>query len=106
MNPNEYSDRLHLGSVPSTFVNAKILRQNETKAEKILWQFIRNRRLKDKKFRRQHAIAGYVLDFYCHECKLGIELDGKIHLKKENRISDHERTQVLDMHGVTVVRFT
>ena len=84
MNKNEYSDRLHLGSVPSTFGNAKLLRQNETDPEKILWQYIRNNRLMDKKFRRQHTIAGCVLDFYCHECKLGIELDGKIHLKKKS----------------------
>jgi very-short-patch-repair endonuclease len=61
--------------------------------------------LKGKKFRRQHALDKYVLDFYCHECKLAIELDGVIHDEKMNRQYDEARTSVLNDWGITVIRF-
>lgn len=66
---------------------------------------IRNRQLKGKKFRRQHAIAHYVLDFYCHECKLAVEVDGSYHKSEEAREYDKGRTALLNAHGITVLRF-
>src|SRR5262245_40939702 len=87
--------RLHQGAKPSTFGHAKELRCESTNAEKILWSLLRNRQFKGKKFRRQHAIAHYVADFYCHECKLIIELDGNHHAGKEAKEDDDARTKVL-----------
>jgi very-short-patch-repair endonuclease len=101
----EYKDNLHKGARPSTFKNACNLRHRETEAEKKLWKFLRNRQLLGKKFRRQHAIIKYVLDFYCHECKLAVELDGGIHTKEEIREYDLARTGILKEYGITVIRF-
>jgi very-short-patch-repair endonuclease len=101
----EYSDNLHKGAKASTFENAKELRHNETPAEKKLWQCLRNRQLKGLKFRRQHPIDKYVLDFYCHECKLAIELDGGIHDQKMNKLYDEARTTDLNEEGIKVIRF-
>lgn len=58
---------------------AKNLRRFSTEAESILWEILQNRKFRDLKFRRQHPIGRYIADFYCHEIKLVIELDGKIH---------------------------
>ena len=80
-----YTDSLHKGSKPSTHKHAREVRKSETEAEQKLWSLLRNRHLKQKKFRRQHAIAGYVLDFYCHECNLAIELDGEHHTATETK---------------------
>ena len=63
--------------------NAKYLRENQSDTEKFLWYFLRNRHLANAKFRRQHPIAGYIADFYCHEHKLIIELDGGQHFINE-----------------------
>ena len=104
-NEKNYIENLHQNATPSTFQNARDLRHNETNAEKKLWQLIRNRQINGRKFRRQHAIADYVLDFYCHECKLAIELDGGIHNLKENKQYDIARTNVLNEFQITVLRF-
>ena len=86
-------------------MHAKVLRHAGTESEKILWSLLRNRQLKGKKFRRQHAFADYTLDFYCHECKLAIELDGSIHTIKENQEYDIARTNLLNEYGIKVIRF-
>lgn len=87
------------------------LRNNPTKAEELLWQYLRNRRLMGKKFLRQHPIIHqtalnehffYIPDFYCSELKLAIELDGGIHLKRIEH--DKHRDEVLNSLGVEVLR--
>jgi very-short-patch-repair endonuclease len=105
MDEINYKDNLHKGSNASTHQYAKELRHAETEAEKILWALIRNRQLKGKKFRRQHAFANYILDFYCHECKLAIELDGNVHREKENQEYNAVRTKLLNENGIKVIRF-
>ena len=65
----------------------------------------RNRQLKGKKFRRQHALDKYVQDFYCHECKLAVELDRAIHQKPLNRQYDEARTGDLNKFEMEVIRF-
>ena len=70
---------------------ARELRQNETDAERLLWRLLRNRYLAGAKFRRQHPFPPYVLDFYCHELKLAIELDGGLHNLPEGRLHDKVR---------------
>jgi very-short-patch-repair endonuclease len=104
-NDKEYIESLHKNAKPSTFQNARELRQTETDAERKLWQLIRNHKLKGKKFRRQHAIDKFILDFYCHECKLAIELDGGIHDLNENKQYDAARTDTLNQLHITVLRF-
>jgi very-short-patch-repair endonuclease len=105
MKDKDYFDKLYKGAKSSTFRNAKELRSAETEAEKKLWELLRNRRLKGKKFRRQHAIGDFVLDFYCSECKLTIELDGEIHNQKEIQQYDLARTAKLKDYDITVIRF-
>ncbi|MCZ2127726.1 MAG: homocysteine S-methyltransferase family protein [Anaerolineales bacterium] len=81
------------------------LRENATDAEALMWRLLRNRAIHDAKFRRQHPIKGYILDFYCHEAKLAIELDGSGHLEKKQIKHDDERTKTLNAQGIRVLRF-
>jgi len=91
---------------------ARELRRNQTEAEKILWAAVRNRRLMGKKFLRQHPIftdpqnldVFYIADFYCHEHRLVVELDGGIH--KDHQEYDARRTEVLEVQNIKVIRFT
>lgn len=85
--------------------NARNLRKNQTDAETALWQLLRNRQLLGAKFRRQHTQGRYILDFYCHERKLAIELDGSQHLTEEGKVYDQERTRYLNAIGIEVMRF-
>lgn len=102
---DKYHAHLHQGAKPSTFEFARKLRRRETEAEEKLWALLRNRQLKGKKFRRQHAIANYVVDFYCNESKLAIELDGNHHTRPEVKEYDNSRTALLNEMGITVLRF-
>ncbi len=80
------------------------MRDNMTLSEELLWERLRNRKLNGLKFRRQHAVGRFVLDFYCAELKLCIEVDGGIHKLSPER--DTERSQVLAQHGIQVLRIT
>jgi very-short-patch-repair endonuclease len=82
---------------------ARELRQTQTPAEKILWECLRDRRLYEAKFRRQHNIGQFIADFYCHTAKLLIELDGSIHDTQIER--DHDRDEWMQASGLTVLRF-
>ena len=73
----------YFGASATTKALAAEMRKNMTYAEKVLWQQLRNRKLDDLKFRRQHPVAIFILDFYCHEKKLAIEVDGGIHNNEE-----------------------
>lgn len=73
--------------------------------EDILWQYLRSRRLDGLKFRRQHPLVEFVADFYCHEKKLVIELDGAVHDTEVNKDYDQARTNLLANLDVTVIRF-
>jgi very-short-patch-repair endonuclease len=75
----KYLSHLSQGADASKHEFTRELRHRTTEAEQKLWSLLRNRKLKRKKFRRQHAIANYVVDFYCNESKLAIELDGNYH---------------------------
>ena len=70
-----------------------------------MWELLRNKKLNGLKFRRQHPLSNYIADFYCHEKKLVIELDGAIHDTKENMDYDKVRTLHLNEEGIIVVRF-
>ncbi|MBN1267011.1 MAG: endonuclease domain-containing protein [Anaerolineales bacterium] len=79
-------------------------RKQQTAAEKKLWGLVRNRNLDGYKFRRQHPISHFIVDFYCAELKLVIEVDGPYH--KYQQLQDAERTAHLEYCGCTVIRFT
>jgi very-short-patch-repair endonuclease len=81
---------------------ARQLRKDETKAEKLVWETIRNRKFRGFKFRRQHVVQGFVLDFYCQEVKLGIEIDGAVHYKRKDY--DRLRQDIIESKGINVIR--
>jgi len=83
---------------------ARTLRKEQTKYEKVVWELIRNRKFENLKFRRQHVIEGFVLDFYCSELKFGIEVDGGIHYKR--RSYDKIRQDIFESKGITLLRIT
>ena len=95
---------LHAKATPAILKNAQLLRQDMTLAEKILWNELRNKKLLGIKFRRQHALDQYVADFYYHELKLVIEIDGGIHLNVEQRKKDRERSTELAKIDISVMR--
>ena len=76
-----------------------------TDAEARLWYNLRRHDLGGYKFRRQHPFGRYILDFYCPQAKLVIEIDGGQHFEAENVILDVKRTHYLEEHGLKVLRF-
>jgi very-short-patch-repair endonuclease len=84
---------------------ARTLRKHDTWAEKLLWQIVRDRRFSAYKFRRQHPFGPHILDFFCVEAFLDIELDGGQHGHPEHREKDAERDAWLEARGVKVLRF-
>ncbi len=83
----------------------KELRKNLTSAEAALWKVIQKSQLKGRKFRRQHSIKNFIVDFYCASEKLIIELDGAYHLDFVQQNYDAERTKTLEALGLKVIRF-
>jgi len=83
---------------------ASALRQNATPAESFAWELFRDRRFLGLKFRRQHQIGGYVVDFYCDEKKLVLELDGPVHETNARKPIDKKRDAYLKSLGLTVLR--
>lgn len=80
------------------------LRRRQTLAESILWGRLRNKQLGGLKFRRQHPFEGFILDFFCHEAQLGIELDGSVHRDREVAEHDRFRTEILEDYGIHILR--
>lgn len=90
---------------PQLLEFAKAMRSNATDAEHLMWQLLRAKRFMNLKFRRQHVIAPYIVDFYCHELGLVIELDGSQHGTYDGKEYDAERTKFLEALGLKVVRY-
>ena len=87
---------------PALTQKARELRKNMTREEKQLWyQFLRPHPLR---FLRQKVIDNYIVDFYCHEARLVIELDGSQHYEKEGLLRDQIRTEHIEQRGLTVLR--
>ena len=83
---------------------ARKFRKNPTETEKIMWDLLRDRQLANKKFRRQHLVSGFIIDFCCPENKLAIEIDGSVHLNKKEY--DQEREKILKNIGINFLRFS
>jgi cyclase len=96
---------MHFGASKELILFARKLRLNMTQAEKVLWLHIQKKSL-GYKFRNQHAIYKYVVDFYCHELKFFIEVDGSIHTLTEILLNDKDREYNLLSLGLHIIRFT
>ena len=81
------------------------LRNQATPAEALLWKGVQKSQLEGRKFRRQHSIGPYVLDFYCPAENLCVELDGQLHFESSGVLHDEERTKYLNNVGIKVIRF-
>ena len=84
--------------------NRRKLRKNSTESEILLWQKLRGRKFLGLKFRRQYSVAQFVLDFYCPEKRLAIELDGKIHNKKDIKNHDENRDGYIEGFKIKIIR--
>lgn len=110
MKSNRFPDKLSRMSqskkyrIPPPLTHfARKMRQEPTKAEKLLWSHLRRNQLGGYKFRRQHPVGPYIVDFCCAEKKLVVEADGDVHAFQEKK--DRERTKWLEAEGYRVLRF-
>jgi len=98
-------DFMHLRNDPVLKERRCKLRQNQTDAEKMLWKHLRNKQFYGLKFFRQYSIGPYIIDFYCPQLELAIELDGSQHAENDIREYDAVRTDYLKEHRLKVIRF-
>jgi very-short-patch-repair endonuclease len=90
---------------PQQKARRKGLRNHATPAERVLWNYLKGSALKGRKFRRQHGIGPYIVDFYCPAERLVVELDGSVHADPLRAAYDAERQQAIEALGIRVVRF-
>ncbi|GIK41173.1 MAG: hypothetical protein BroJett011_50060 [Chloroflexota bacterium] len=90
---------------PEMIARAKELRRPLTPQEAKLWQCLKGKQFFGLKFRRQHPLHQFILDFYCHEKRLVIEIDGESHAELAHQRYDQARTEWLEQHGLRVIRF-
>ena len=83
---------------------ARRFRKDPTPAERLAWSLLRGRRILGLKFRRQQVIIGFIVDFYCAEERLVLEVDGSSHEPLERQVQDEERTRLLAMMDLRVIR--
>jgi len=83
----------------------KKLRNEGTRAEAVLWTHLKKRQLGGYKFRRQHSIGRYIVDFYCPKKRLAVELDGAYHFTAKGKFRDRRRDAWLNQQGITVLRY-
>ena len=98
------SKKLHSNAPVILFERALELRKQPTKAEEILWEYLKTKPL-GYKFRRQHPYFQYIFDFYCHSLKLIIEVDGSIHEREDVKLNDKIREELLQKDGMIILRF-
>ena len=90
---------------PEELTERRSLRTNGTKEETMMWKVLKNRQVSGVRFRRQFSVGAYILDFYCPELKLCIELDGAGHYNSEGLRHDYVRDKYLSELGIRVLRF-
>ncbi len=94
-----------ISTLPELKTFRKELRSKLTPAEATLWILLQGRKLGGRKFRRQYSIGNYILDFFCPDERLGIELDGVVHMDTTAEERDHERRVFLEHTGIKILRF-
>ncbi|MBP6872648.1 MAG: endonuclease domain-containing protein [Bacteroidales bacterium] len=95
----------YFGAGPELLRIAGDLRKSMTPAEKILWEKLRNRQIKGFHLRRQHPIKYFIVDFFCYDAMLVIEVDGSVHDDKSRMERDQQRTLILKRLGIKEIRF-
>jgi len=106
-NTNREIDVWNRNKIPGAILgHAREMRRSPTDAEQLLWEELRGKKLDKLKFRRQQPMQGYILDFYCDEVRLGVEVDGEIHLGVEQKKYDQQRSEYLAEYGIRIIRFT
>jgi len=101
-----HGESMWKGAPAKNFLLAKKLRGRMTQAEILMWDTLKNKQFKGYKFRRQHPVHQFIVDFYCHELKLIIEIDGKYHESEEQKNQDLNRTEMIEFQGISEIRFT
>ena len=96
----------YFGASIELLTRAGNLRRDMTRAEKILWQKLRKKQIDGFRFRRQHPIDTFIADFFCYQAMLVIEVDGDVHQDTTQADRDIERTRILNLHKIKVIRFT
>ena len=97
---------MHHNATGQIFENARLLRKKSTVSENVMWNALRNRKILGVKFRRQHPVESFIADFYSRELNLIIEIDGKIHNKKEQKDYDEARSFEMAKYEIKVIRFS
>jgi very-short-patch-repair endonuclease len=92
------------GRTPELLKASRRLREEMTDGEGKLWQALRGEQIRGMRFRRQHAIGRFILDFYCPKHKLAVEVDGAVHDEANQAEYDAVRTETLNQHGIRVIR--
>jgi cyclase len=100
----EIDKNMYFGAKAITIETAKILRNNMTYHENLLWEKLKGKQIYGVRFRRQHPIMFFIADFYCHEAKLVVEVDGDIHNDKTDY--DDGRSAEMEKYGIIVLRIT
>lgn len=94
-----------INNLPYLKTFRKELRNNLTPAEARFWKAVQNKNVEGRKFRRQHSVGNYILDFYCPSVRLAVELDGEVHFNDAAREHDYERRLFLGCYDIKVLRF-
>ena len=100
----ELDKKMYFRAKPITLETARMLRKRMTESEILLWDRLKGKQLSGLRFRRQHPIDIFIADFYCHEARLVIEIDGDIH--KEQFEYDDGREAEIEKYDLKVIRFT
>ncbi|MCX6248136.1 MAG: endonuclease domain-containing protein [Bacteroidetes bacterium] len=96
---------IYFGATPEVLRIAGELKHSMTPSEKLLWEQLRRRNVKGYRFRRQHAVKDFIVDFFCYEAMLAIEVDREVHDERGQNERDIERTTILNQLGIKVLRF-
>ena len=98
-------EKINVNNLPEFQTFRTELRKRLTPAEAAFWNIVKGSKLDSRKFRRQHSVGKYILDFYCPAENLAIELDGEGHYGALQEIYDNERKRFLRYFGIKVIRF-
>lgn len=102
------SDKISMfyNAKPIIFERAKAMRENMTRAEKAVWDLLKEKKVLGLRFKPQHPIDIFIADFYCHPLKLVVEIDGGVHISEDQIEYDIGREAELDRFGINVIRYT
>lgn len=100
----ELDKNMYFRAKSGTLETARLLRKNMTNYEELLWERLKGKQISGLRFRRQHPIDIFIADFYCHDARLVIEIDGDIHIQQIEY--DDGRTAEIEKFGIKVIRFT